>query len=169
MQYTTCLAWKERRRGYSGAGLEGSFTCKAIHQWRVLRCTRGGNRQRKIGLFFSPGRRLTPTAKHHKHGGFTIGNRKGKKIYITTSQSEISPVNSETLKQQHMADTQHYSVHGPVKTSLLTEDRTYSDSIQYWNTTGPLWDFSLNISKQRPFSTFKTWSLPTERKRRLWQ
>lgn len=52
-----------------------------------------------------------------------------------------------------------------MKTSLLTKEKTYSDRIQYWNTTGPFWDFSLNISKQRPFSTFKTWSFSTERKK----
>lgn len=56
--------------------------------------------------------------KHHKHGGFTLAFFlfcffvKGK---VTTSQSEKSPFNSETLKQQHIAYTQHYSVHGPIK------------------------------------------------------
>lgn len=119
VQYTTCLAWKERRRGYRGAGLEGSFYLQSHSPMKGLTLHQRRKQTKKNSNFFFPGRRLTSTAKHHKHGGFTsaIGTQRN----ITTSQSEISPVNSETLKRQHMADTRHYSVHGPMETSLLTQ------------------------------------------------
>lgn len=171
VQYTTCLAWKERRRGYRGGQRGGARGLLFFFFYLQKPFTNEGgftlhqrSKQDKEKNFFFPGGRLTSTAQHHKTRRLHIGSRKKRKKrnHITTSQSERSPpVNSETLKRQHMAATQHYSVHGPIK-HVVTNQRSNSfgqDTILKY--TRPL--FILRVfakffffRKQRPFSTLKT-------------
>lgn len=81
---------------------------------------------------------------------------------ITSSQSETSPVNSETLKQQHMEATQHYSVHGPMRHHYKTKITltAYNTEIQ-----PALLTIFIKYSQATAFFNVKTESFSGERKR----